>query len=318
MQPGRLRTLISTMKQLVRRSLAYVVARVPVGVLIDKKHADIYQAAGFHVVPDHFYEPIPNTDRIDRTIWERPTLLAGVKTNVASSLAFFREGLAAGYMEEFHRFPAAPTPDGYGRDGSFGGLDGAFYYCALRRNKPRQVIEIGAGQSTLLARHALKLNDQPWRLTAIDPFPEPYLLRSIQDQQFKLIVERVERVPLSLFKVLDAGDMLFIDSSHVVRIDGDVIHEILEILPRLNVGVSIYIHDIYLPFHYPKELTLQRRIFWTEQYLLQAFLAFNDSFEIEWSAGLMVAHHLDEMKRHFPYWDNNESQPSSLIIRRVR
>jgi Methyltransferase domain len=307
---------VEAVKKLIRRSLARAVAKLPTGVLTDKEHADIFQKAGIHITRDHFYEPIPNTDRIDRALWNRPSDLPGIKTNVQACLEFLRESSSAGYFDEFHRLPKQSTQDQYGREGSFGGLDGAFYYCALRKYRPSQIIEVGAGQSTLLARSVLKANMQPWHLTAIDPYPQPYL-KNIRDLEFELIENRVERVPLSTFERLNPNDMLFIDSSHVVRIDGDVLYEVLEILPRLKVGVVIYIHDIYLPYQYPMDWILRERRFWTEQYIVQAFLAFNNSFEIVWSAGLMVAEHFEELMSCFPYWQWRESQPSSLVLRRI-
>jgi len=124
-----------------------------------------------------------------------------------------------------------------------------------------------------------------------------------------VIKSKVERLPLSTF---DELDLLFIDSSHVVRIGGDVLYEILDILPRQKIGALIHIHDIFFPHHYPKEWVLKRRTFWTEQYLVQAFLAFNSAFEIIWSATMMASEREREMKAIFPQLDGD-----SLWLRRV-
>lgn len=305
-------------KNLIRRSVATAVSKLPIGILTGREHADIFQKAGFHITKDHFYEPIPNTSEIDPGIWDRPSELIGVKTNIDQSVEFLRDASASGYVDEFHRFPLRQSfPDQYERLGSFGGLDGAFYYFALRKFKPSRVIEIGAGQSTLLSRFALEENGKPWTLKAIDPYPPAYL-RDIDDARFDLIEGRVERAPLSLFETLRANDILFIDSSHVIRIGGDVLYEVLEILPRLAVGTVIYIHDIFMPNHYPKEWTMLDRRFWTEQYLMQAFLAFNDSFDITFSAALVLANHPSELASRFPDWRGPGSVPSGLIIRRAR
>ena len=98
---------------------------------------------------------------------------------------------------------------------------------------------------------------------------------------------------LKLSKILDllsAGDILFIDSSHTVTTGGDVPYLFLEILPRLNPGVLIHIHDIFLPFDYPEQWVLEDWG-WTEQYLVHAFLSYNQTFEILWPASYVWEHH---------------------------
>jgi len=161
----------------------------------------------------------------------------------------------------------------------------------------------------------LAANNRPdTKLISIDPYPPPYLRDQIIPS-FELVAKKVEHIPLSVFEELDAKDILFIDSSHSIRIGGDVLFEVLEILPRLKPGVFIHFHDIFLPQHYPKDWVLNG-ICWTEQYLLQAFLAFNKSFEIIWSYGLMQTQRPHELASRFqrpPSLGNG----SSLWLRRV-
>ncbi len=125
---------------------------------------------------------------------------------------------------------------------------------------------------------------------------------------------------MDLFTGLDANDILFIDSTHVLKIGGDVKYEYLEILPRLKAGVIVHSHDIFLPREYPKKWILDNHWFWTEQYLLQAFLAFNSAFEVLWAAHFMRSKYLNELKTTFPCYSNMRSTdtigPGSLWIRR--
>ncbi len=98
--------------------------------------------------------------------------------------------------------------------------------------------------------------------------------------RLQLIRQKVQHTPLSTFCALSENDILFIDSSHVLKTGGDVAYEYLEILPRLRKGVIVHAHDIFLPAEYPKERLFKESKFYNEQYLIQAFLAFNNSFEV--------------------------------------
>jgi hypothetical protein len=113
----------------------------------------------------------------------------------------------------------------------------------------------------------------------------------LQVSSSQLIESRVQNVPLDLFRSLRASDILFIDSSHVVSMDSDVVHEFLHILPELAPGVLIHFHDIFTPLDYPKKFVINNLCFWSEQYLLEAFLAFNSAFEVIWSGSAMQQFH---------------------------
>ena len=115
-----------------------------------------------------------------------------------------------------------------------------------------------------------------------------------------LIQKKVEDVDLAFFQSLESGDCLFIDSSHVVKTGGDVNFLFLEVLPRLKPGVLVHIHDIFFPFEYPREWITEQRRFWTEQYLLQAFLSFNIEFEVLVSSNYLQTYHSAELEQIFP------------------
>ena len=113
-------------------------------------------------------------------------------------------------------------------------------------------------------------------------------------------------------------DILFIDSSHVLRIGGDVQYEYLEILPRLARGVIVHSHDIFLPAEYPRHWVLEEHKFWTEQYLLQAFLAFNDSFEVLWAGSYMHLKHPEKLEEAFSSYKRERTLPGSFWMRKVK
>src|SRR4029077_19197551 len=116
-------------------------------------------------------------------------------------------------------------------------------------------------------------------LMCIEPFPQKFLRAGFPGLQ-SLMERKVQDVDLNFFSQLQSGDILFIDSSHTVKIGGDVNYLFLEVLPRLNPGVIVHVHDIFLPFDYRRDWVMDELRFWTEQYLLQAFLMFNSDFEV--------------------------------------
>jgi predicted O-methyltransferase YrrM len=313
-----------SLKKIIRQILAKGVAKLPIGVLTDNEFFEIYQSAGAHITPVHFYSPIPNTTEFDLSTWHSSSQLVGVDKNIEGQLNFLREISSLGYLDEYHRLPATTAnPSQFSREGGqFGNVDGALLYSIIRKYRPARIIEIGAGASTLLSALALKANGGSGRLTSIEPYPQSYL-RELDNPKYELITKKVEQVPLSLFEELKNNDILFIDSSHVIRIGGDVVYEILEILPRLKPGVIIHFHDIFLPKNYPKEWVMRAHTFWTEQYLIQAFLAFNKSFQIIWAFGIMGTEHPDELLSYLPYIDldigsgTKSVRPSSLWLKRT-
>jgi hypothetical protein len=123
-------------------------------------------------------------------------------------------------------------------------------------------------------------------------------------------------VPDEQFFELTAGDLLFIDTTHTVKIGGEVNRLILEVLPRIAPGVLIHIHDIYLPWEYPRSFLFEQRFFWAEQYLLQAFLAFNREFEVMIGAHAVARDYPDELSRLVPA-GRTDTPPSAFWIRRI-
>jgi hypothetical protein len=175
----------------------------------------------------------------------------------------------------------------------------------IRKNKPKRVVEIGSGHSSKVIRRALldnidEENNRP-RYIIIDPHCA-FRESQFGDVSGKILKIPVEESDLALFAELEENDILFIDSSHTVRIGGDVNFEILKVLPILRAGVTVHFHDIPLPYEYAKVYATNPafRVFWTEVYMLQAFLAFNDAYEILLPLAYLETEHLDEVKSRYP------------------
>jgi predicted O-methyltransferase YrrM len=205
-------------------------------------------------------------------------------------------------------YRALPSYDALKRRGygpGFTALDGMFLYLILRSRKPRRVVEVGSGLSTCYASLALAANaaeGAPGALTCIDPNVRK-AVRALAGVQ--VVPREVQDVAPSFFAELDAGDVLFIDSTHVVKIDGDVPHLYLEVVPALRPGVAVHAHDVHFPYNVPhpaEQYVLGRTwpMLWTEAMLVQAFLSFNASFRVILSLPLLRHHDEAFLRRVIP------------------
>ena len=281
---------------------------------------DIWERRGYHVSPVHFYEPIPDVRDFEADFWTRESELVGVDMRAEAQLALLDE-LAPLKAE----FAALDRPEAEGRyslrNSLYGSVDAEIFYGLLRLRRPRRVYEIGSGHSTLLAAEALRRNEEegaaPAELVAFEPYPNETLRRGFPGLT-RLVEKRLQDVALETFQELEAGDVLFIDSSHVVAPGSDVCRELLEIVPRVRPGVLIHIHDIFLPLEYPERWLREERYFWTEQYLLQAFLAFNAEFSVVWAGAWMNARHPDALTSSFASYARTRNAARQLLDRQER
>lgn len=180
-------------------------------------------------------------------------------------------------------FPTKASPDfRYHHDNDWFPLADAFTLSGLlRREKPRRILEVGSGFSTAVMLDTLDQSDVETLITCIEPQPERLktLLRNQDAQRITLLSKLIQEVPLSQFLALEAGDILFIDSSHVAKIGSDVAFLFLRVLPILKPGVWVHIHDIFYPMSYPADWIREGRA-WNESLFLRAFLMGNSSYEI--------------------------------------
>ena len=280
-----------------------------------------FERLGFHVTPIHYYQVVPDTRTFPESLWTTRSELAGVDMNPQGQLSLL-DRFQQDFKAEYDQIPRSPTsdPSFYIGNGAFDSVDAEILYAMVRHFRPRRVIEIGSGHSTRLTAQAVRENQSREGIeasfTAIEPYPRGAVRDGIPGLS-RLIEQPVQDVPLEEFEALEENDILFIDSTHVVRIGGDVVYEYLEILPRLKKGVVVHIHDIYLPAGYPKGVVINNRWFWTEQYLLQAFLAFNESFEVLWAGSYMKINHPERLAQAFASYSAG-TWPGSFWIRKIR
>jgi predicted O-methyltransferase YrrM len=212
---------------------------------------------------------------------------------------------------ETRKFSGAGSKSDYSFDNDyFSHSDAEVAYALVRRRKPKRIVEIGSGNSTHLFRHAIRDGDLKTELVSIDPLPR----RDIAGVADRIVRQRVEDVPSSSFsEELEDGDILFIDSSHELRIGNDVIKLALNIVPGLKKGVVVHFHDIFLPYEYPQNWILENRWEWNEQYLVQALLTATTQFSVLWPG-----HYLQRSLPNFDAcFDQKGVLASSLWIEKI-
>jgi len=280
-----------------------------------------WQMLGFHITPVHFYKPIPDTRKLKKELWQKRSDMVGIDFNEEKQiklLSVFVEKLKKEYDL------LSDNKSDYGsrlnvENSEFKSVDAEILYCMVRYFKPKNIIEIGTGYSTVLMAQAIEKNKEEYavecNLTSIDPYPKKFVKNNMPSF-FNLIEKEVQNVSLDEFNKLKENDILFIDSSHVLKIGSDVQYEYLEILPRLNNGVVVHSHDIFLPAEYPEEWILKYHIFFNEQYLLQAFLIFNKKFEVLWGGSFMHLNHKELLKNAFNSYSPDVDWPGSFWMRK--
>ncbi len=262
-----------------------------------KQQVDTFKAnAAFP--PGHFYSPIVSVDEIkekEDSIWEGVTRdgIPGIELNTEAQLQLVNQ-LSRWYPEiPFGKDGASYR---YSFDnGMYSYTDGTILYTMMRHLAPKRIVEIGSGHSSALMLDVNELHfNKEIQLTFIEPYPKRlYETISAGDSQNANIIEaKVQEVALEVFDVLEAGDILFVDSTHVSKCGSDVNHILFTILPRLKKGVFIHFHDIFYPFEYPREWVYEGYN-WNENYLLKAFLMYNPDFEIRLFAHYLHTHHAD-------------------------
>jgi len=280
------------------------------------------QGLGFYIVPRHYHHPVPDTREYHDDTWQRQSDLVGVDMNEAAQFALL-DDFVRSFRSEYEAIPrerpVSPTQY-YINCKFFEAVDGEILYCMIRKFRPRRIFEIGSGMSTLLSAQAhlenRKFGAPECELVAFEPYPNAVLKAGFRGLS-RLVIKKIQDVPLPEFLQLQANDVLFVDSSHTLKMGGDVVYELLEIIPRLRPGVMIHVHDIFIPGEYPRDAVLRKHYFWNEQYAVQAFLAFNKNFEVMWAGNYMHLRHSDRLRKAFSSYNPQGRLPGSMWMRKL-
>ncbi len=300
-----------------RRRLASALER---NGLVEALSVDVEQWAPFvrFAAPGHFYSPIPRLDELRADAAELFSFdveLAGIDLRIPEQLAITER--IATELNETSSHSAPLAFERYSVDNpSFGIGDATMLEGMLRLHAPSQIVEIGSGYSSARILDVVERHLPGTTVTFVEPHTD--LLRSLMREgdvdRCHIIERRAQDVPVELLDQLESGDVLLIDSTHVVRTGSDVCHLILKVLPALAPGVIVHVHDIFWPFELPEEWVEEGRQ-WSECYLMRAFLTGNHDWEIVLFNDYIGRYHVPFVQKLLPQFLDNPG--GSLWLRRV-
>jgi predicted O-methyltransferase YrrM len=255
---------------------------------------------GFQVTPNRYDAPLADINKLQKTkeAWAKKSNLPGVSFDLDEQVRNLRR-ICLPYKEEYAANETyLKAISKYGPEFEY--IDAQALHSVIRFFKPKKIIEIGSGISTYCSLAALEINaedaDAKFELICVEPNPSKGL-ESLE--RIELIAQNVQGIPVEVLTDLRENDLLFIDSSHTVKPGGDVNYLILEVLPRLNKGVIVHFHDIYLPYDYQRSV-LQSFIQWNETSLLRAFLVGNSGVMILFCLSQLHYDKKEDLKGVFP------------------
>lgn len=281
--------------------LKNIINKLPYVRTIHRENIDFKKKS--HFPAGHFYSPVVSIEEIElneANIWNaNPTPeLEGIDLNLKMQKSILEK-----FTQFYDEIPFSAKPESslrYFFDNSFYSYtDGIILYSVIRHFQPKMIIEIGSGFSSALMLDVNEIFFQnSISLTFIEPYPNRLqrLLRKEDKANCLVLKQKVQNVDKEEFRNLNEGDILFIDSSHVIKTASDVHHIIFNILPILQKGVLIHFHDIFFPFEYPKEWVLNGYS-WNESYFLRAFLMHNDQYEILLFSDYMHKFHREDFNK---------------------
>ena len=280
------------------------------------RRKDVTDRVGFGVWPQVFYYPFPDPAQVDLARLKLKRSLPGIKLNTQKSLALLQELTA--YAAEVDQFLKNRPGNIKHWNLTYQVCDAGTLYAMLRHLKPKRYIEVGCGYSSRCSAAALALNKKEGHhceAAFIEPYPPPYLTEMNLPGEF--LQQKIEQVPLERFQQLAAGDVLFIDTSHVIKVQNDVEYELLHVLPLLQPGVIVHIHDIFTPYDYPEEWMVgndPNRGGSNEQYALECLLSGGGDWEITLPVHLLWREHRQLLKQLV----DSDDRPAAFWIRKAK
>lgn len=240
----------------------------------------------FELVRNDFYSPLPDIDDLSRLNWGEPLPHNGVDLQLRQAAQLISSKLAP-FIREFDVSHEAPKPPVSLSDsfplgnGGYESVDAELLYSMIRHSQPSAILELGSGASSHVIERARLKNEEigcPSHHRIVDPFPFGNPIGPVSGAS--VTPKRAEDMDIGMIEDLQQNDILFVDTTHTVKTGGDVIRVILDFLPSVRPGVLIHFHDIFTPYDYPRSWVIEHRRCWAEQYMLQAFLAYNTAFEV--------------------------------------
>jgi hypothetical protein len=249
------------------------------------------QRLGVDILPRHFYSEVPDIGKLRWTEhWRRPYTMLGVRgTDPNEQLAFVRSVMTEDMRCRVARGDIYTEACRRNGEAGYGLVEADFLFAYVATRRPGRIVQIGCGVSTALCLAAAAEVGYRPAVVCVEPYPNAFLTAAARHGEIELIPKPVEELDHSFFGGLGAGDLFFVDSTHTLGPAGEVTRIILEMLPRLPVGVHVHFHDIWFPHDYSGNVLAGELFFWHETALLHAYLAFNERMHI--LASLSMLHY---------------------------
>ncbi len=267
---------------------------------------------GIFPLTNHYYEPQFNHDRINKNFYEN-RYLPGIDFNLNKQLNNLSNLIYKNELIELNLENKSPNYNFNIKNNFFENGDAEIYYHLIRHLKPKNILEIGSGHSTLIAMEAIDKNKNIDKIDTKITCVEPYENKWLNSLSIKILRKRVEDLEECYYLTLEKNDIFFIDSSHVIKPQGDVLKIFFEILPRLKSGVIVQIHDIFTPKNYPEQWIINENKFWNEQYLAEALMMNSNKYEIYLLLNYLKNNFYNELKKICPYLKEYH-EPKSLYL----
>ncbi len=282
------------------------------------KNTQLLKNLGVFPIRDHYYEPLFNDAQLSKSLSEKRFLPGIDFRRNEQKLLLAKLNFQSEFREFLDRQASQKKDFAFVLENeSFASGDAEFLFSFVRYTKPSKIIEIGCGSSTKIISHALALNEKETRIRGRHICIEPYEMPWLENfGEVEVVRETLENVDLSIFESLKENDLLFIDSSHIIKPQGDVLREYLEIVPIVARGVFIHVHDIFTPHDYPEQWVKNSVRFWNEQYLLEATLSNSDSYQIVAALNYLKHEEYDALKHVCPYL-TEQREPGSFYFRKM-
>ena len=272
----------------------------------------ILKRIGVFPIIKNYYEPIFDFNILKNDL-NSVRNLPGIDFNIQEQISFLKK---LEYFKELRDLNLSKNSSNYNfniRNGFFEEGDAEIYYSIIRYFKPRNIIEIGSGHSSLIALEAIDKNFKANQIKSELICIEPYENNWLEKKGINVIRKKIEDIQDNFITSLKKNDILFIDSSHVIKPQGDIVKIFLELLPKLNKGVIVHIHDIFSPRDYPSKWLNEENRFYNEQYLFEAIMDHSKRYKILLSLNLLKNDYFKDLKNKCPYLNEN-CQPGSIYL----
>jgi hypothetical protein len=270
--------------------------------LLSRRAFEIGQKININILPCHWYSEVPNIWELRHAdYWKKPYSMFGINgAEIENQVGFLKECCSEELIYRqrkgnIHKYACIAN----GEDG-YGSIEADFLYCFIYTKRPTKIVQVGCGVSTAVMMLAAQEAGYLPEIFCIDPYPTSFLTKALSLGKIKLIQDKAQLVSLELLTNLGNNGLLFVDSSHTVKVGSELNRLILEVLPRLEKGSWVHFHDILFPYGYSRNILTTELFFSNESVLLHSFLINNFRYALRMAMSMLHYSSTVEIKKYLP------------------